>query len=173
MLVGDDDLGRFDRLSVVIAHRHLALGVGTQRLLGPRVASLRNLAQDLVGVIKRRRHEFGRFATRVAEHDALITRALVLVAGRVNALRDVGRLRVEQDFDLGVAPVEAGLLVADVPDRLTRRLHDRLVRQRWPPHFAGDDHTIGGGEGLTGDADLVGINPCLCALAKEKIDDLV
>ena len=71
-------------------------------------------------VIDRRRHQLGRLAAGVAEHDALVAGALVLVAGGVDALGDVGGLRVQQHFDLGVAPMEAVLLVADVLDRRAR-----------------------------------------------------
>jgi hypothetical protein len=68
------------------------------------------------GIVDRRRHQVRRLVAGIAEHDALVARAFVLVAGRVNALRDVGGLAVQQDFDVGVLPVEAVLLVADVLD---------------------------------------------------------
>ena len=129
MLVRDDDLGRLDRLAVLVAHRDLALGVGAERSFRARMTGLRYLAQDFVRVVERRRHQFGRFAAGVAEHDALIAGALVLVAGGVHALRDVGGLRMQQDLDLRVAPVEPLLLVADVLDRLARRRLDLLVRK--------------------------------------------
>ena len=76
-----------------------------------------------------RRHEIGGFVRRIAEHDALIARAFILVAGGVHALGDVRRLGVEQDFDLGGVPMEPGLFVADVLDRLARGLLDPLVRK--------------------------------------------
>ena len=79
-----------------------------------------------MGVVERRRHQFGRLAAGVAEHDALVARALVLVAGGVDALGDVGGLGMQQNLDIGVAPVEALLLVADVLDRLTGRFDDLL-----------------------------------------------
>ena len=81
-----------------------------------------------MGIVERRRHQLGRFTASVAEHDALVARAFVLVAGGVDTLRDVGRLRVQQHFDLGVPPVEAFLLVTDVLDRLPHRLLDLSVR---------------------------------------------
>ena len=65
----------------------------------------------------RRRHQLRRFGAGIAEHDALVAGALVLVAGGVDALGDVHRLRMEQDVDLRRLPVESLLLVADVLDR--------------------------------------------------------
>src|SRR5271154_6221353 len=79
---------------------------------------LRNRAQDLVRVIERRRHEFWRLTASVAEHDSLIARALVFVAGGVDALGDVGGLGVQQHLDVDAAPMKAALLVADVLDGL-------------------------------------------------------
>ncbi len=173
VLMGDDDLRRLDRLAVLIAHRHLALGVRAERLLDAGMAGLGNFLQDLVSVVERRRHQFRRLAAGVAEHDALVARALVLVAGGVDALRDIGRLGMEQHFDMGLAPVEPLLLVADVLDRLTGGLDNLLIGNAGSADFAGDDHPVGRGERLAGDADLVGIDARLGALAEKKIDDLV
>ena len=170
----DDDLGRLDRLAVLIAHRDLALGVRAQRLFGARVPRLGDLAQDLVGVVQRRRHQFGRLAAGVAEHDALVARPLVLVARGVDALGDIGGLRVQQHFDLGVAPVEPVLLVADVLDRLRgpsrRSVRSEIFGPRTSPAMI---DPVGRGERLAGDADLVGVEPRLGALSEEQIDDFV
>ena len=100
MLMGNDDLRRLDRLAVFVAHRHLALGVGAERLFPARMARLGNEAKDLVRVLNWRRHEFRGLAAGVAEHDALVAGAFVLVAGRVDALRDIGGLGVQQHFHL-------------------------------------------------------------------------
>ena len=103
MLVRNHDLRRLDRLAVFVAHRHLALGVGAERLFAPRMARFGEIAKDLVRVLDRRRHEFRGLAAGVAEHDALIARAFILVAGRVDALRDVGGLGVQQHLDRACA----------------------------------------------------------------------
>ena len=58
VLMGNDDLRRLDRLAVVVAHRHLALGVGAQRRFPARTARLGQVVKDLVRVIERRRHQF-------------------------------------------------------------------------------------------------------------------
>ena len=93
MLVRDDDLGDAGRLAVLVAHGHLALGVGPEHGLLAGVPRLRDQAQDLVAVVDRRRHQLGRVLAGVAEHDALVAGAFILVAAAVDALGDVGRLR--------------------------------------------------------------------------------
>ena len=83
MLVRDDDLRHADRLAVFVAHRHLALGIRTE-LRGSALPGLPRLARsgaESCGVIDRRRHQLRRFAAGIAEHDALVARALFLVAG--------------------------------------------------------------------------------------------
>ena len=154
MLGGDDDRGRLHRLAVLIGDGDLALGVGAE---GRRLAGFPRLVhepQDAVGVVDRRRHQFRRLAAGVAEHDALVAGALVLVAGGIDALGDVGRLGVEQNLDLGGLPVEAVLLVADVADGLAGKVLDLVEDRVGAAHFAGDDDAIGGGERLAGDARL-------------------
>ena len=94
-----------------------------------------------MGVIQRRRHEFRRFAARVTEHDALVARPFVLIAARVYALRNVRRLGVQQHLDLGVAPVKAVLLVADVLDRVADRRLYLFIGDFRPANLAGNDVT--------------------------------
>ena len=106
-----------------------------------------------MGVEDRRRHQLRRLAAGIAEHDALVAGALVLVAARVDALGDVGGLRVEEAFrSSAVSPVEAVLVVADVPDRLARQFLDPAEHGLGPAHLAGDHDLVGGGERLAGDA---------------------
>ncbi len=127
MLRRNHDLRGFHRLSVFVADRDLALGVGTERFRLAGVPRLRHQLQDAVRIIDRRRHEFRRLVASVAEHDALIARAFVLVAGGIDALRDIRRLRVQQDFDVGVFPMKAFLLVSDVLDRGARALDQYVL----------------------------------------------
>ncbi len=103
---------------------------GPQHLLLAGVAGFRDQAQDLVRVEDRRRHQIRRLVAGVTEHDALVAGAFFLIGARlqrVDALRDVGRLRMQQDLDLGGLPVEAVLLVADVLDGVARDLLDHVV----------------------------------------------
>ena len=145
VLMRDHNLCRLDRFAILITNGHLAFGVGTQGLLGARVARIGDPLQDLVGVIKRSRHEFRRFAAGVAEHDALIARPFILVAASVDALRNVRGLRVQQHFDLGVAPMKAVLLVADFLDRIADRRHHFLFGNFRSANLAGNDDPVGGG----------------------------
>ena len=84
------------------------------------LAHLGEPLRELVRVADRRRHELGRLVARVAEHQALIAGALLLVEALAlgHALRDVGRLRLDRrEHGAGVA-VEAHLRarVADVAE---------------------------------------------------------
>ncbi len=80
-----------------------------------------------MAVVQRRGHQFRRLAAGVAEHDALVAGADILVAGFIDALGDVDGLRMQQHVDLGGLPMEAILLVADRLDGLAgSRLHLRL-----------------------------------------------
>ncbi len=177
MLVRDHDLAHADRLAVLILHGDLALGVGAEHLFPAGVPGFRDQPQDLVGVEDRRRHQVRGFICGVAEHDALIARAFFLVGARlqrIDALRDVGGLRMQQDLDVAGLPVEAFLLVADVLDRLAHHAFDLFVGDRLgTAGLACDHHLVGGGKRFASRADGPGIDTCLRALAEKQIDDLV
>ncbi len=96
-----------------------------------------------MGVVDRRRHQLRRLAAGVAEHDALVACPLVLVASGIDALRDIGRLGVEKDFDLAVLPVEAVLLVADVADGAAGEILDLVDDGVRSAHLTGNHHAIG------------------------------
>ena len=171
------DLAHADRLAVLVLHGDLALGVRAQHLLLAGVTGFRDQPQDLVGVEDRRRHQVRRLVGGIAEHDALVARALFLVGAglqRIDALRDIGRLRMQQDFDVAGLPVEAVLLVADVLDRGAHHALDLLVGDRLrAAGFAGDHHLVGGGERLAGGTDRPRIDAGFRAFAEKQIDDLV
>ena len=177
MLVRHHDLAHADRLAVLVLHGDLALGVRTQHLLLAGVAGFRDQPQDLVGVEDRRRHQVRRFVGGVAEHDALVAGALFLVGAglqRVDALRDVGGLRMQQDLDVGGLPVKTFLLVADVLDRGAHHAFDLVVGDGLrTAGLAGDHHLVGGGERFAGGADRPGVDAGLRAFAEKQIDDLV
>ena len=111
---------------------NLALGVGTEfdRIAVAGFARLGENFQNFMRIMQRRRHQIGRLVGRIAEHDALVARAFVLVAGGVDALGDIGRLGVQQNFDVRRFPMETGLFVTDVLDRLARDFLDLLVGNR-------------------------------------------
>ncbi len=175
VLCGKDDLRHADRLAGDIFDRNLALGVGTE-FYGIAVAGFARLGenfQNFMRIVQRRRHQTGRLVGRIAKHDALVAGAFILVAGGVNALGDIGGLRVQQNFDNRSLPMETGLFVANVLDRLANDFLDLFMRNIRAAHFAGDDHAIGGHKRLCGDADLIGVYSGLLAFAIVEIDDFI
>ena len=72
-----------------------------------------------MAVVDRCRHQCIGLTAGVAEHDALVASALILVVTGVDALSDMSGLRVQQDFHLGILPVKAVLLVSDILDGFT------------------------------------------------------
>ena len=102
-----------------------------------------------------------------------VASAFVLVAGLIDADRDIGRLGVEQDLDLGGLVMEAVLLVADVLDGGAGRGLDPGGIDRRAADLAGDHDAIGGRERLASDPDLIGVDPLGCTFAEEQVDDLV
>ena len=142
-------------LPSLVLQRDLALGVGAEAGFGAGMAGLGKGVQNVVGVVDRRRHQLRRLAAGIAEHDALVARTLVLVAQRIDALGDVRRLLMDEDLDLGVLPVEAVLLIADIADRLARDLLEQLLGDRGgPAHLARQHDLVGGRQRLAGDARI-------------------
>ncbi|MPL97127.1 hypothetical protein SDC9_43315 [bioreactor metagenome] len=150
----EHDRGHADRATALVAHRQLRFRIGAERRLDARFAHLGEATQDRVAVEDRRRHQLGGLVGRVTEHDALIARPVL-----VDALADMGRLRVQVIGEVQRRPVELVLLVADVLDAVAHDAVDaahelgelRLVRQ---PDLAADDDLVGGGKRLAGDAGV-------------------
>ena len=81
---------------------------------------------------------------------------------------------MQQHFDLGVLPVEAVLLVADILDRLARDLfHFGRADMLRAAGLARDHDAVGGAQGLAGGADVPGAHAVLGAFAEEQIHHLV
>jgi hypothetical protein len=154
MLGREHEAGDLDRLAAGVAERELRLRVGAEAGLGAALARLGEAAEDGVGIVDRRRHQLEGLVGRVAEHDPLVARALLLAVAAVNALGDVLGLAVDVVVDAQVGPVEALLLVADVLDAVADDVLDPLQDVAGAAHLAADDHPVGGGEGLAGDARL-------------------
>jgi len=178
MLRREHDLRYRHRLRVLVAHRDLTFGVGSE-FRSVALSSLSRLGQrleDLVAVVDRRGHQLGRLAAGISKHDALIACAFLLVGWLlgIDALGDIGRLRVKQDLDVGLFPMESGLLVADVADRHARDMRNPVLgHRRRPARLAGDDDAVGGRECLACGTDLPGVDAGGRALAIEQVDDLV
>ncbi len=168
-----DDRGGAHRHAVLVLDRDLALGVGLQPLVAA-VADLSQALQDVVAVLQGRRHQLGRLVRGVAEHDALVARALVLVPGGVDADRDVGRLAVQTVDELELVPVETRLFVADVADRGAHGGLDLILHARGPlpvdvhdaltTNLAGQHDQIGRRQRLAG-------HPRIGVLGQEQVHD--
>ena len=144
VLRGEHDLPGFHRHSVLVVHRDLAFRIGPELGFLARFARSGEQLQNFMAVIERCRHQDRRFAAGITEHDALVARAFVLVARRIDALRDVGRLRVQEHFHFRGVPMKTVLLIADVAHRFTGDIFD---------HGEGDG---GGAARLTRNHDTVG-----------------
>ena len=119
------------------------------------VPRFRHAAQNAVGIENWRRHQRFCLPAGVAKHDALVSGALVLVARRVDALRDIDRLRVQQNLDIGGFPMEPVLLVTDILDRLARGGLDQVERDRGrSANLARDNDLISRRQRLAGDPRL-------------------
>ncbi len=157
VLGGDHHRGGGDRLAVDVAQGDLALGVGQEA--GDRGvaahAQVADGAQEFVRIVERRRHQVRCLAAGVAEHDALVAGAFVLVARGVHALGDVGGLGVQVDGDFGVLPGEAGLVVADVLDGHAGEMGEQFGGDAvGAAGFAGENDAVGGDEGFAGDPGI-------------------
>ncbi|GFO81712.1 MAG: hypothetical protein A49_13390 [Methyloceanibacter sp.] len=141
--------------AVFVDEGHLALGVGTEFRRAAGVPGLGHLMQNAMGIEDRCRHQRVRFAAGIAEHDALVARALVLVLRRVgiHAHGDIGRLLVQVVLERGEVPVEALLLVADFADSAPRRRLDGVAGHAFrAADLAGKHNMVGGDERLARDA---------------------
>ena len=134
------------RLAVLISERDLAFGVRAKLRHPAGVPRLGHLMQDAVGVINRRRHQGLGLAAGIAEHDALVAGALflLLLGIGIDAHGDVGRLLVHVEFELGVLPVKALLLVADLAHGAARGVLDQSRCHGFrSAHLSGHDDAVG------------------------------
>ena len=116
MLGRHHDGGGADRLAVLVLKADLRLGVGAEQRSGAGMARFRQALGDAVREVDRRRHQRVGLAAGVAEHDALVAGAFVLVAGGVDA-------DTSTTMQLALGDALAGEL-------LTRRGFDQLMGDR-------------------------------------------
>jgi hypothetical protein len=161
--------GGTDRLAILILKRDLALGVRLEEWRCPAVTVLRQPLQNTVRVEQGGGQQILGLVGGVAEHDALVASAFVLVAAFIDALRDVRRLAVEVVFEAGGLPMKAFLLVADLLDHVAHGLLDLVAHARGPAvgirilfkiegalaaNLAAHDDALRGHQRLAGDARL-------------------
>ena len=162
MLGRDQDLLDLDRAIVLVTDRDLSLAVRAEVADDARLANLGELPRELVRQLDRHRHQRLRLAGRVPEHHSLVSGAgavelvgrlaLALLEPGIHPLSDVGRLLVDRREDGARLVVEAvaGVVVADLADRLARDLRDVDVGLRGD--LTGHDHEAGVDQALAGDA---------------------
>ncbi len=118
--------------------------------------------------VNRERHEALGLTRRIAEHEALVTGALLVgrVRRLVHALRDVGRLLAEghEDGDLVGREAERGIDVTDRADRVAD--HVGVLDPGGRRDLARDDGHAGRDERLAGD-------PAHGVLLEDRIEDRV
>gem|GEM_PF-3541633 len=153
----DHDVHHFHRLVVLIANRHLRLGVRPQPVHLAALANLRQLTPQPVREHDRRRHQLRRLAARVTKHDPLVARPLLrrLLSFRllrIHALRDVRRLARQVIVDEHLIGVKH-IVAVHVADVANRRAHDRLVVQlRLRRDLPREDHHVRLHHRLAGDS---------------------
>ena len=172
MLRADDDRVAADGLAVAVAHRHLALGVGTKERARAVAAHDALLLHEAVRVVDRRGHERFRLVAREAEHQALVAGAQIeLVVHRlVDALLDVLRLLVVAHENRAALVVDAvfGVVVADALQHVAGEVDVVDVGGRGD--FAGHDDEARRTEGFGGNA---GEGILLKAGVENGVGDLV
>ena len=99
-------------------------------------------------------HQHIGLAAGIAEHQTLVTCALVLVVAAIDAHRDVRGLLVQVilEFEMGV--VELVLLIADIGNGAANRaldgIHNAGHLVLGGTHLTADDHAVRGGKCLAG-----------------------
>ena len=127
-------------------------GIGTQ--VGhhlPFAADDGQLLEDHVREDQRRRHHLAGLVAGIAEHDALIARALLVLLGAHDALINVRRLFVDGRQDAARVAVELvfALGIADAVDHAAR--HALYIDIRFGAHLARHNHQSRGAKRLAGD----------------------
>src|SRR5207247_5325908 len=124
-LRGDDHRVGAQRPPAAVLDRHLALAVGTEEGEEPRAPRFAEPLPDAVRGVDGEGHVLPGLVAGVAEHHALVARALLLEEPLAlgDALRDVERLPLDRRHDGAAVAVEAALRgVAAVADPVLRDL---------------------------------------------------
>ncbi len=124
-----------DGLVVLVAQRHLALGIRAQPGKPALLAHLGLFLHQAVRERDRRGHQHIRLVRGVAEHQALVAGALLALVLAIHALRDIRRLLADDVDDAAARAVEAHLggVVADVEHGLASPAPRCRPRRWWSP----------------------------------------
>ena len=142
MLGRDHDGSGRHRTAIFISQRDLAFAIGPKTSHATRTPRLGHISENAVRICNRRRHEFRRFTAGITEHNALITRAVL-----VDTLGDMRGLSVNTHLNLSIAPVKAVLLIADIAHGGARDLFNFLIGDKTRgAHLTGQHNQIGSGQ---------------------------
>ena len=138
--------------SVVILHRYLALGIGTQIRNHTLLANCRQLLEQKMGKIQGKRHEIGGLVAGVTKHHSLVASTLSLGLGTVNTAAYVATLLMKRrEHAAGVAvKLVLALGVANLVNNITRHFHQ--VDIGLAGYLARDYHLTGCNQGLASHA---------------------
>ena len=146
VLGADHDAGdALDDPVLAVLHGDLALAVRAQVLQGAVLADLGKATGDVVGVLDRRRHQFGGLIAGEAEHHALVAGA-----ADIDTLGDVRRLLVDAHHHAARLPVDAemGARIAGVLDGVAN--HPGHVDVAIGGDLTNNDREAGGKDRLAG-----------------------
>src|SRR5579872_56863 len=153
VLRADHDGVDANRHGVLVLERDLRLSVGAQEVHELLLADRGELTGERVRVLDGRGHELGRLIRGIAEHEALVAGALLLVqpVSFVHTLGDVGALALDGREHRARGRIESHrrVDVTDVPDRLPNHLREVDLGGR--RDLARNDHHSGLGERLASD----------------------
>ncbi len=176
VLGGDHDGVQPHGLVAVVLDRHLRLAVRPQVGQHAPLARLGQPPGQAVGQRDRQRQQLRGVGVRVAEHQALVARALAVdlvvrrldpaLVGGVDALGDVGRLRADRHVHPARRAVEAlgRRVVADLQDPVAHQPGDVDVAARGD--LTRDVHLAGGHHGLDR-------HPAAPVLLEQRVEDAV
>ena len=159
MLGGNHHVFNSDGLSIDILKCHLAFYIGTQPRNADLLALARHLTEQAVCIHNRRGHQLRRLIAGIAEHDTLVTGALLrrvftLGSRRIDPLRDVRGLRGQNIGNKYLVRMK-DIIVVDVAN-VTDRVADDLfvIELRTRGDFASQKHAITFDQSLASHAAL-------------------
>ncbi len=140
---------------IVVTEGQLALGIGTQPGQQATLTQLGLALHQPMAVVDRRRHVRVGFVGGIAEHQALITGALILGLFAIDALGDFDALLADQvEHPAGLAvETDVGGGIADIHDHLAHQLLE--IHPGGGGDLAGHDGDTGLDQGLAGHTGIL------------------
>ena len=155
---------------IIIGKCDLAFRIRSEDGIGVSLTYFGKLFENLVRIMDCRRHQDIGLAAGIAEHQTLITCALILVVTFIDAHRDIGRLLMKVVLEFQMRVMKFFLLIADIGNGTANRALDRcqnageLVLRG--ANFTANNHPVGCGKGFTG-------NACLGLFGQKQVENSV